>query len=951
MTTLITCAHCGGSLGRGDRFCAQCGAELLSCTNCGESLLPSDPSCPECGTVVEPIAVDDSFAFQTDSESPWNDMVERLRRATLGEFEIGRELGRGGMAAVFLAHEISLARKVAIKVMSPGLLLDDGMIDRFRHEAITIAHLHHPHIVSVYSVRQEGGLYFFVMQYVEGRSLEQVIHQGGKLPLPIVRSVMYQVGSALTYAHRSRVIHRDIKPANILIDGDGNVVVTDFGIAKAAESPSRTLTGALVGTPAYMSPEQCRGTEVSGASDQYSLGAVAYEMLTGSPPFSGSTFTVMQAHVERPPIPLRVLAADCPPELESVILRMLAKDPADRFPRIVDAIAALGAVPLAEDDPLRAELIRLAAAAGPATHAADTTPISAVGWSLPSSAGNASTDSPVGGITILPPPLGLEVGDTFALVATVRGSHGTVLPPNAVTWSCDSPDVLRFEQGGGEAIAVGAGSTLLTAACKDVRAVIRVDVALPTADEIVITPIDHAVGVGDEIRLETLVRDKRGQPVTRTVTWQSDDSTTAAVDSDGNLVALAPGLARITATLDHARASAVIPVVPARVAAIHVAGRPATVAAGRSFDVVATPVDRWGSPLPGRRVRWSSSDARVAVATAEGRVRAVHPGSVVLTASCEGVSESVRVSVGDALAPEPAGTAEPATAEPRRIKLRSVRRRRREKILVIALGGVLAGAALWYRSQTRPERAPLDSTPTVSAAVPEHAASADTGRIDTVAPAVVVSASAPLHPRRRPVAPLPPPAPPESATVSTAPSDSVAVADSAISPTLVSDTIPPARSEEVTEPNRGPGPMSSGASSPVIVEPEHPPVADPVHERERAEARILAGVEQCYAAVQSKDVARIAELYKADTRDDKDKLRKLTRILRTREWSAEVGKRADGLRQLGLETAAMEFSVRLSWKDAFGGHLSSQPVFRAEFSRSGDRWDMASCRIIGSPRL
>jgi hypothetical protein len=128
-------------------------------------------------------------------------------------------------------------------------------------------------------------------------------------------------------------------------------------------------------------------------------------------------------------------------------------------------------------------------------------------------------------------------------------------------------------------------------------------------------------------------------------------------------------------------------------------------------------------------------------------------------------------------------------------------------------------------------------------------------------------------------------------------------------------------------------------------------VADPVHERERAEARILAGVEQCYAAVQSKDVARITELYKADTRDDMDKLRKLTRILRTREWSAEVGKRVDGLRQLGLETAAMEFSVRLSWKDAFGGHLSSQPVFRAEFSRSGDRWDMASCRIIGSPRL
>ncbi|MBA3257915.1 MAG: protein kinase, partial [Gemmatimonadales bacterium] len=314
MAATLTCAHCGGGLGRGDRFCAQCGAELRSCDSCGESLLPSDPTCPECGMPAERGALDDAAAFQPENwDSPWDDMVERLRRATLGEFEIGRELGRGGMAAVFLAHEISLDRKVAIKVMSPGLLLGEGMIDRFRREAITIAQLHHPNIVSVYSVRQAEGLHFFIMRYVQGRSLEQVIQQTRKLPLPMVRSIVYQVGSALTYAHRSRVIHRDIKPANILIDGDGNAVVTDFGIAKAAESPTQTITGALVGTPAYMSPEQCAGAEVSGASDQYALGAVAYEMLAGAPPFSGSTLTVMQAHVERPPLPLREQRPDCPP--------------------------------------------------------------------------------------------------------------------------------------------------------------------------------------------------------------------------------------------------------------------------------------------------------------------------------------------------------------------------------------------------------------------------------------------------------------------------------------------------------------------------------------------------------------------------------------------------------------------------------------------------------------
>ena len=131
---------------------------------------------------------------------------------------------------------------------------------------------------------QAEGLHFFVMRAIQGRSLEQVIQQAGKLPMPIVLSILSQVGSALAYAHRFRVVHRDIKPANILIDEDGNAVVTDFGIAKAAESPSHTHTGALVGTPAYMSPEQCNSEEVSGATDQYALGVVAYEMMTGCRP-------------------------------------------------------------------------------------------------------------------------------------------------------------------------------------------------------------------------------------------------------------------------------------------------------------------------------------------------------------------------------------------------------------------------------------------------------------------------------------------------------------------------------------------------------------------------------------------------------------------------------------------------------------------------------------------
>ena len=154
MSTPITCLQCGGPLGPEDRFCAQCGSELLWCASCGEFLLQAEESCPKCGTPGIPRPESRSIPLDlTEDDSPWAEVVNRLRRATLGEFEIGHELGRGGMAAVFLAHELSLHRDVAIKVMSPGLLMGDGMIDRFRREAITIAHLNHPNIVSVYSVR------------------------------------------------------------------------------------------------------------------------------------------------------------------------------------------------------------------------------------------------------------------------------------------------------------------------------------------------------------------------------------------------------------------------------------------------------------------------------------------------------------------------------------------------------------------------------------------------------------------------------------------------------------------------------------------------------------------------------------------------------------------------------------------------------------------------------
>jgi serine/threonine-protein kinase len=247
--------------------------------------------------------------------------------------------------------------------MAPGLLLGPGMMERFKQEAVTVASLQHAHIVSIYGVRQIGDLHFFVMQFVPGRTLEGVLRDVGALPIPVVRAWLYEIGSALGYAHRRGVIHRDIKPGNILLNADGEAIVTDFGIAKVAESPNQTQTGTVVGTPVYMSPEQCYAKELTGASDQYSLGVVAYEMLVGRPPFSGSSFALMRAHTDTPPPSLQETRPDVPPAMEAAIMRMLAKTPEERFPSLAEALVSLGATPLAHDDPLHAELQKLAAAA------------------------------------------------------------------------------------------------------------------------------------------------------------------------------------------------------------------------------------------------------------------------------------------------------------------------------------------------------------------------------------------------------------------------------------------------------------------------------------------------------------------------------------------------------------------------------------------------------------
>ncbi|MBX7119893.1 MAG: serine/threonine protein kinase, partial [Gemmatimonadaceae bacterium] len=282
----------------------------------------------------------------------------RLAEAVAGEYELLEELGRGGMATVHRARELALGREVAIKVMAPELLAVEGMAERFVNEARIAAALSHPHIIPIHAVRRHGDVLYFVMKYVAGRPLDAILRDAGPLPVDVVRAVLTQVGAALDAAHRRGVVHRDVKPANILIDEHGDAVVADFGIARVSEQPGRTQAGQTVGTPQYMSPEQCAGTPLSGAADQYALGVVAYELLTGRPPITGEGLVqVVWNMMHQRMVPVAERRADCPAALALAVHRMLAHDAADRFPSVADAIAALPALALAPDAPARRTLV------------------------------------------------------------------------------------------------------------------------------------------------------------------------------------------------------------------------------------------------------------------------------------------------------------------------------------------------------------------------------------------------------------------------------------------------------------------------------------------------------------------------------------------------------------------------------------------------------------------
>jgi serine/threonine-protein kinase len=260
-------------------------------------------------------------------------MSQQSAQVFSGRYEILRHLARGGMAEVYLAHDRLLDRPVALKMLFPELSVDRAFVERFRREAQAAANLSHPNIVSIYDWGEEDGTYFIVMEYIEGRTLGQIIRGEGPLLADRAAEIGADVAGALAFAHRSGVVHRDVKPGNVLISPTGQVKVTDFGIARAANSDQDlTQTGAVMGTATYFSPEQAQGNKVDGRSDEYSLGVVLYEMVAGKPPFQGDNpMAIAYKHVREEPVPLRRVNPDVPEAFEAIVQQAMAKNPNDRY--------------------------------------------------------------------------------------------------------------------------------------------------------------------------------------------------------------------------------------------------------------------------------------------------------------------------------------------------------------------------------------------------------------------------------------------------------------------------------------------------------------------------------------------------------------------------------------------------------------------------------------------
>jgi serine/threonine-protein kinase len=529
------------------------------------------------------------------------------------------------------------------------------------------------------------------MKFVEGRDLDDIIKKSGQLPIATVKDILVKVGSALGYAHRRNVVHRDIKPGNVMIDEEGTPIVTDFGIAKVAETSGLTMTGTTIGTPSYMSPEQCEAKEVTGASDQYSLGILAFEMLTGKIPFEGeSAVTTMykQCHEALPP--LEDFRPDCPPEILDTVNRMLAKAPGDRWPTMEAAIQKLSSSTTSGTDPVHSELVALARETGSEellARLSDPVP-AAEGTGVSGGQATAKAAS-------APAKRSRAIAAGVALVALVGAGTLAITRP----WAADTGEALRTEletepvadaaspeegqtgselvagvdegnsgetQGGDVEAAAGddGGSTQQPVENTEDAAEERPETPPPAPQYVVasvsVGGVTGSLEVGQNARLSATAQDTRGQVVPQTVVdqcgqygwarcgvvWVSSDETVLTVAGDGVVRAIAPGRATVTATVDRTQGSTSVSVSAVAVAQIQLTPSSLIIEMEQDSTISAQARSSSGEDLGSVPLGWVSSSPAVAeVDASSGVVRGRRPGQASITASVDGASASVSVEV------------------------------------------------------------------------------------------------------------------------------------------------------------------------------------------------------------------------------------------------------------------------------------------------------------------
>jgi serine/threonine protein kinase len=318
------------------------------CRRCLVTLPDAARFCFICGREVEGVAAE-PWLEEPRAGGSYAELQARLTHTLDGRYKVREILGAGGMGVVFLADDLALGRAVAIKVLPPEVSGDETVVSRFRREAKTAARLDHPGIIPIYRVENEGGLDYFIMKYVAGRSLDAVLRDEAPLSIPFAARVLREASAALAHAHRHGVVHRDVKPANIMLDADERVVLTDFGISRASfaeadatTEPRLTEVGTAIGTPQYMAPEQAVGQAVDGRADQYALAIVGFEMLAGQVPFDDETpHAIIHRQISEAPPDLAALRPDAPAHMTATIAKALRKSPQSRFATMEEFLAAL----------------------------------------------------------------------------------------------------------------------------------------------------------------------------------------------------------------------------------------------------------------------------------------------------------------------------------------------------------------------------------------------------------------------------------------------------------------------------------------------------------------------------------------------------------------------------------------------------------------------------------